>query len=207
MNLRLLSTMASGSPKILDLWLLSVRKEIWALFSRIHLIGYEESNNRAHSILLSLLHLGCSIGWIDVAASLFCAFTSIYLQKNLPQATVHDIITQSTMLRALKTFSTTKSMKCPTDTNSYKLSILVFSHASRATENGQLLFIKGLLIGELSNGSILHTISWSSRKSRRSVKSIASAEVLVVGAGIDEGKVLVKLYESLLKTSWVNYHI
>lgn len=45
---------------------------------------------------------------------------------------------------------------------------------------------------------MLHTLSWSSHKSKRPVKSIGAAEILAAGEAIDEGKVLAKAYEVLL---------
>ncbi|PXF44742.1 hypothetical protein BWQ96_05501 [Gracilariopsis chorda] len=55
-----------------------------------------------------------------------------------------------------------------------------------------------MLFGDLSLGSVIHTISWSSHKSRRPVKSIGSAEILAAGEAIDEGKLLAKAYSKLL---------
>ena len=50
----------------------------------------------------------------------------------------------------------------------------------------------------MAEGTICHTISWSSTKSKRPVKSIGSAEVFAIGSGIDEGQVIVQAYESVL---------
>ena len=46
-------------------------------------------------------------------------------------------------------------------------------------------------------GSIFHTLSWYSHKSKRPVKSIGAAEILAAGEAIDEAKVLVKAYQVL----------
>lgn len=52
----------------------------------------------------------------------------------------------------------------------YKLSVLVFADASRKNDRGQLGYICGLVIGDIAQGSIYHTFSWSSTKGKRPVK-------------------------------------
>eukprot|EP00171_Calliarthron_tuberculosum_P001292 IDg1292t1 len=44
----------------------------------------------------------------------------------------------------------------------------------------------------------MHTLAWSSHKSKRPVRSIGSAEILAAGEAIDMGKTIVKSYERLL---------
>lgn len=88
--------------------------------------------------------------------------------------------------------------KRPNDTKQYNLSVLVFADASRSVEHRQLGFVAGLLIGQFNIGSIYHTLSWSSRKSKRPVKSIGAAEILAAGEAIDEGIVLAGAYQVLL---------
>ena len=102
------------------------------------------------------------------------------------------------MLRHLKKMSTTVSFKRPAEKGNYGVSLVVFADASRQTDHGQLGSISGLLFGELDEGSTSHVISWSSRKSRRPVKSIGAAEILAVGEGIDEGKMLRGAFSMLL---------
>ena len=68
----------------------------------------------------------------------------------------------------------------------------VFADASHQNGHGQILYLAGLLSGDLSSGSTFHALSWKSRKSQRPVKSIISAEKLAAREAIDEGKVLVK---------------
>lgn len=79
-----------------------------------------------------------------------------------------------------------------------KLSVVVFSDAGRTCGHGQLCFIAGLLIGDFRQGSIFHTVSWSSRKSKRPVKSVGAAEILAAGEAIDEGKIIAQAYSILL---------
>ncbi|PXF42474.1 hypothetical protein BWQ96_07812 [Gracilariopsis chorda] len=80
---------------------------------------------------------------------------------------------------------------------SFNVSVLVFADASRPCEYGQLGYIYGLLFGDIRSDSVLHTLLWSSRKSRSPVKFIGSAEILAAGAAIDEGKRLVKALTKL----------
>lgn len=54
------------------------------------------------------------------------------------------------------------------------------------------------IIGNIEHGSVSHALSWSSSLSSRPFKSIASAEVLAAGTGIDEGKVINEAYVKIL---------
>lgn len=56
----------------------------------------------------------------------------------------------------------------------------------------------GLLFEEFQASSVWHTLSWSSHKSKRPVKSIGAAEILAAGEAIDERKVLANAYRVLL---------
>lgn len=79
-----------------------------------------------------------------------------------------------------------------------KLSNPVFSDAGRTCDHGQLCFVAGFLVGDLTEGSIFHAISWSSRKSKRPVKSVGAAEILAAGEAFDEGKIIAQAYSTLL---------
>lgn len=78
------------------------------------------------------------------------------------------------------------------------ISVLAFAIAGRRSDSAQLSTICGLLIGTFDKGSIYHTISWTSHKSKRPVKSIAAGENFAAGEGIEEGLVLKKYTYSLL---------
>ena len=127
----------------------------------------------------------------------FVPSSQVYLQQRSPKATVHDLITQLNVLKMLKRLGSTIRFKRPALNKQYKFSILTFADASRKEDHGQLGYIAGLLIGDLKNGSVVHTLSWHSTKSKRPVKSVASAEVLATGSAIDEAKMLMKAYETL----------
>ena len=148
--------------------------------------------------LTSFRSLNSSISWIGVAASPFCSFASSYLQQKLPDTTVSDLVAQLNITRELKKLGSSLKFKRPCDKKLYSLSILVFADASRKEDRGQLGYICGLLIGDISLGSIYHTLSWSSTKAKRPVKSIGSAEVLATGAAIDEGKLISQAMSTLL---------
>lgn len=140
------------------------------------------------------------IGWLGLSASPFCSLYASYLQQRAPDPTVRDLITQVNALRLMKKFGSVIQFKRPDTHGPQTLSLLVFCDASRSKTHGQICYIAGLLIGDLSKGSIFHTISWTSHKSRRPVKSIGTAETLAAGEGIDEGKVIAKTFEVLLGT-------
>ena len=82
----------------------------------------------------------------------------------------------------------------------YDLFVTVLADASRQNGRSQLCYLAGLIFGDLSSGSTFHTLSWTSYKSKRPVKSVTYAETLAPGEAIDEGKVLVKAIEELLCT-------
>lgn len=142
--------------------------------------------------------LNGSLGWMGVTASPFCAFASSFLQQMTSNAQVRNIVAQENLLRKLKRLGTTTSYKRPEEQGELTLSVLVFADAGRRNENGQLGYITGLLFGKLNVGSTFHTLSWTSHKSKRPVKSIGAAETLAAGCAIDEGKMLAKSYQTLL---------
>lgn len=146
----------------------------------------------------SFRSINSSIGWLGTNASPFCAFYASFMQQKEPNPQVRDIISQINILRQLKKLGSVIQFKRPPTGREYSTSILVFADASKLPEHGQLCYIAGLLIGDLSKGSVYHTLSWTSHKSKRPVKSIASAEILAVGEAIDEGKIIARSYEALL---------
>lgn len=74
---------------------------------------------------------------------------------------------------------TTISYPRSTDQSKYELSILSFADVSKGDIHGQLGTLNGFLVRNLANYSILHCASWLSHKSKRSVKSVLAAEILM----------------------------
>lgn len=142
--------------------------------------------------------MNSSIGWLGIGASPFCAFYGSHLQQRVPSTKVHDLICQINATRLLQKLGSTIKYDRPADDKEYNLSMLVFADASRNVDYGQLGTVAGLLNGPFAVESIFHTLSWSSHKSRRPVKSIGAAEILAAGEAIDEGKVLANAYKALL---------
>eukprot|EP00171_Calliarthron_tuberculosum_P001315 IDg1315t1 len=142
--------------------------------------------------------LNSSIGWLGIAVSPFCSFYASYLQQKAPKPLVKDLILQINSLRLLKKLGTSTKYLRPQRGKTMTVSVLVFSDASRTVDHGQLSYICGLLFGDMKCGSIFHTISWVSHKSKRPVKSIGSAEILAAGEAIDEGKNVANAYQKLL---------
>jgi len=162
------------------------RKNIEDIANPIEISGYRSVNG--------------SIGQIGSTASPFCSFASSILQQKIPKLKVKSIVDQVNHVKILKKLGSLIKFKRPSEKGSFDLSVVVFSDASRGNDAGQIGYISGLLIGEFKEGSVFHTLSWMSKKSVRPVRSIGSAEIIAAGIAIDEGKILVKAYETLLKS-------
>lgn len=82
---------------------------------------------------------------------------------------------------------------------------MVFSDSVRVTDHGHC-YVYGLLLNGLNKDLTFYTLSWSSHKSKRPVKSTGSAEILAAGQAIQEGKVLRESLQTILGTKrdlWV----
>ncbi len=146
--------------------------------------------------LRSFRSVTSSIGWVGTNSSLFCALYSSWLQQNAPTPTVQDLISLINYVKQLKKLGTSISYLRP-ENGSYNVSVHFFADASHLSDHGQLAFLSGLFSGNFASGSVLHALSWSSGKSRKPVKSIASGETLGAGEAIDEGKFIVRAFEDL----------
>jgi len=144
------------------------------------------------------MSINSSLGWLGIAASPFCAFYASYLQQKLPNACVSSLVSQVNALRLLKKLGSRIFFPRPEDGKKESVSIAVFADAGRTLDHGQLSIVAGLLIGPLSENSILHVYSWISHKSKRPVRSIGAAEVLAASEAVDEGKVLKSAMTRLL---------
>lgn len=113
------------------------------------------------------------------------------------------LITQTIGLRILKRLGSSVKYIRPNHNEMHDVSLVVFEDAGRVGSHGRLVYISGLLIDYISEGSILHTISWwSSHKGKRPVNSIEAAEVLASSEGIYDGKLLPKTYVVFLFSSF-----
>lgn len=83
---------------------------------------------------------------------------------------------------------------------SHTLYIAIFSDAGRLSDHRQLPYISGLLIWSLALNYVFHTVSWMLHKSKRPVKSISAAEILVASEPINEGNVLQSTLSTLTET-------
>ena len=159
----------------------------------------KETNKDLNAIELSSFRsINTSLGWIGQAVSPFCSFYSSYLQQKLPSPIVSDLISQINILKHLQKLGTTIKYIRPTEKKDYEVSILVFSDASRKQDDSKLAYVCGILIGEFQVNSTWHILSWSSRKSGKPVKSIATAEIIAASEAIDEGKVIKNAIQFLL---------
>ena len=147
----------------------------------------------------SFRSINSSLGWLEIAASPFCAFYSSYLQQKQPNATIETLQTQSRYLKVVQKLRTQIYYPRPSISKNVTVTLVIFSDAARANDYGQLSFIAGVLLGPLKIGSIFYIISWQSHKSRRPVKSSAAAETLAAAEAIDEGKTLKSTLTSVLQ--------
>ena len=152
-----------------------------------------------HVELKSFRSVNSPIGWHRTNASLFCSFYSNCLKQRVLKPRVHDLIYQMNVMKILKKHWTSISYNMPKKC-SCKLSILIFADASQQNDHGKLSYLGWLLFGNLESGSVFRTLSWSSHKSQRPMKSVSPAENLAAGEAIDEWKLLVKAVEELLGT-------
>ena len=67
----------------------------------------------------------------------------------------------------------------------YELSIDTFSDASKFEDRGQIGLVCWLMIEKFGNGSVYHPSMWSSKRAKRPVKSVATAEVLAATVASD----------------------
>lgn len=82
------------------------------------------------------------------------------------------------------------------------MSVVVFVDAGRTSEYAQLSVLAGIPVGTLQKGSLFYTTSWSSDKSRRPLKATTAAEILAVGAHIDEGKTNRDIFNMIIGKSF-----
>lgn len=166
--------------------------------SRLRRKESEEGLNAVE--LFAYGYLNGSLGFLGNAASPFCDFATSFLQQRRSNPLVKDLVCQMNMVGDLKRLGSTISFQRPIDTAAYELNILVFSDAGRMKDidTGKLGFIAGLVVGPIKEGCIFHTLSWTSHKSHRPVRSTGAAEILAAGAGFDNGKLLAQAYRLLL---------
>ena len=147
----------------------------------------------------SFMSVNSSLCWLGMASSPLCSFYDSYLHQKLPSCSVSSIALEARCLTILKRFGSTICYPRPPIGSQLPISVCVFADAGRQSDYGQLSTIAGVLLGSLQQESTFYTLSWSSRKSRRPVRSIGSAETLAVGEAIDEGKLLKEAISLLLQ--------
>ena len=145
--------------------------------------------------------INSSLGWLGTTVSPFCSSVSSRLQQRLPDLLVSDLIKQRSNLKELQRLGSTITFGRPSDGKEYSISVLVFADAGKPSESVQLSTLWGVLIGSVQEGSFYHTVSWSSHKSKRPVRSIAAGEILAAGEAIDEGIMLKRTFSLLLDLS------
>ena len=147
------------------------------------------------------MSINASVNWLGITASPICAFYSSHLQQRTPINNVGNLLLQSAALRKLQKIGTQSCYPTPPENENVTVSALVFADAGKTEDHGQLSYIGGILLGPLKKGSRFYPLSWSSRKSKRPVRSIGAAEILAVGEAVDEGKVIKSVTSNLLGTN------
>lgn len=119
-----------------------------------------------------------------------CAKFSSRMQQLSPYAFVRHRKVEATDIQLLKRLGTLSTISMIPAINDDSLSVADLSDAGRASDHGKLCFGTDILVGGVKRGSIYHVISWSSHLGRFHVRPIATAEVLICGESIEEGKVI-----------------
>lgn len=112
---------------------------------------------------------------------------------------ISHLVEQINVLKKLQKLGTTINYPRPIDKKDYNLIVLEFADASKPNSYGQIGVIFGLMVGDLAQNAIYHTISWISHKSRRPTKSVPAANILAAAEVIDELKIIAETYRELLK--------
>lgn len=137
----------------------------------------------------SFISVDSSLAWLGISTSPLYAFKAIHLQQQLPTAIVRILCSQINCLLSLKSFRSTISFPPAHDSGEFTLSIAVCSNDGLVDSHRQLSYLSGIIIEPLYEGAKFYTFSWSSHKSKRSVKSIGAAEMFSTSELIDKGKV------------------
>lgn len=129
---------------------------------------FEDSLNAAEQF--SYNSLNESVSFIGYTTSPFCSFISSHLQQRCVSPLVKDLVVQWNILRQVQDLGSTVTFKRPSAPGTYELKVVVFPDAARGNEHGKLAFVAGLVLGDVSRGSVLHTLAWSSHNSKRPTK-------------------------------------
>lgn len=72
----------------------------------------------------------------------------------------------------------------------HKITILALCDVGLSAEKSHLHYLAGLPLEKLGEHSLFYTLSWSSQKIRRPVRSISATEIIAAGKEIVEEKML-----------------
>lgn len=72
---------------------------------------------------------------------------------------MNDLEQQTNVFRTLKRLGCSVKFTRPNDNEVHDVSLVVFIEAGRVGSHGQIAYIAGLLMDEMSEGFMLHTIS------------------------------------------------
>ena len=169
--------------------------------SRLHLREfYMQINELCRAFFAST---NSSLAWIGTAASHFCFFYASYLPQKTPRKKVCHLVEQKNVVRKLEIIGTVMSYPRPNESKEYAISVLVLQMHLREMHVVNLLgVLTGFILGEFKNESIFHALSWLSRKSKRPLKSVPTAENLDSAKAIDESNSIAHDYSEILHTEF-----
>lgn len=76
-----------------------------------------------------------------------------------------------------------------------------FADYSKSKDRGQLCYIGGIRFGDLSSGSIFHTIYCSFHEPKIPFEYIGAAKILASDEAINEGNVLLEGFDTFLQVN------
>lgn len=154
----------------------------------------DELNELAKSVFTSL---NSSLRWFGTTISPFCSATAKRLQRCIYSANVSCPNKQKAAVQKLRRLGSTITFGRPRNNQEYSVSVLVCTDAVRPSTSAQLSTIYGVVRAILDEGSISHTVPWSLRKSKRSVRCFAAGKILAASERTDK-VIMLKQTHSLL---------
>lgn len=145
--------------------------------------------------------INSSVGWLGITAFRVCATIPCLFQQEAPSAAILTLCDQGACLSKLQQLDTSTHYPRPDDSLTNAVSIVVFCDAGLTLDAGQLCHIGGLSVDYLRAGSIFHAISWTSHKAHGPVHSTGAAEIMAADEGVDIGKILTRVYKTLLQVA------
>ena len=105
-----------------------------------------------------------------------------------------DIVQQNAPTKRVKALGSNRKYSRQSEKGTFPFGIPTLSDARKTEDKAQTGMLSGRLIGTLSSRSVFHTLIWLSRREKRTVSSVTSAEVLGTSVEAEEGFLLKSAY-------------